>query len=124
MDGQCVVYTPRQGESEVYQELWNIAVSGSNNNQDRNDDDDDDDDLLGGGKAVEFFKKSGLDMGTLKAIWTWCSPDPVMNKEQFFAALRYIAISQNGENLSKGNSLVLQRFIYIILMKLIVVNVL
>ena len=108
MDAHCVVYFPKHAESDVYNELWNIAVqkadNGNHQNNHHDDDESDDEELLGGGKAVEFFKKSGLDMGTLKAIWTWCSPDPVMNKAQFFAALRFISISQNGENLSKGNS--------------------
>lgn len=83
------MYTPRQGEADVYEELWHIAVPENS-------------DVLGGAKAVEFFAKSGLDMGALKSIWTWSSPDAVMSKEQFFTALRYIAMSQNNENLSKG----------------------
>jgi hypothetical protein len=93
-----MVYHPRPGEAEIYAELWQMAVQ-------------DDADILKGARAVEFFKKSGLDLSTLKAIWTWSSPDPVMNRQQFYTALRYISMSQNGENLSKGKTQLSSGFI-------------
>ena len=82
-------YIPHSNELTVYEELWRIATG--------------DDEFLGGDKAVSFFKKTELDVGSLKAIWTWSSPEPIMSRSQFFTALRYVAMIQNGENLSRGN---------------------
>jgi hypothetical protein len=58
--------------------------------------------LLGGGNAVKFFEKSGLEIQSLKQIWSRCTPNPAMSKQEFFVALRYIAMAQNGFPISRG----------------------
>jgi hypothetical protein len=51
------------------------------------------DSKLGGAEAVNFFKKSGLDMGKLKEIWLIAAQTSAENvtKEEFYVALRLIA---------------------------------
>ena len=86
-------YVPCSLELQAYEELWKIAAGNEES--------------LRGDHAVSFFMKSGLDLGSLKVIWTWSSPDPIMNRSQFFTALRYVAMLQNGENLSRGSMTIL-----------------
>jgi hypothetical protein len=73
----------------VYQGFWSAAcMNGA--------------ELLGGGNAVKFFEKSGLEIQSLKQIWSRCTPNPAMSKQEFFVALRYIAMAQNGFPISRG----------------------
>ena len=77
------LYVPQPNEKEPYDRLWAVASpSGSE---------------LSGLQAVSFFKQSGVDIGTLKQIWGFCSPVSTMNKSQFYCALRYIAMFQCGD---------------------------
>jgi hypothetical protein len=58
---------------------------------------------LGGRAAVQFFNQSGVDTGFLKQIWALSTPAATMNRQQFFTALRFITMIQNGEfPISKG----------------------
>lgn len=77
------LYNPRAHEREYYDRLWAVA---SPSQQD-----------LTGLQAVSFFKQSGVDMGVLRQIWGFCSPVSTMNKAQFYCALRYICMFQNGD---------------------------
>lgn len=52
---------------------------------------------LAGLTAVNFFQRSGVDKGFLKQIWSLSTPAATMNANQFYSALRYIAMIQNGE---------------------------
>jgi len=53
---------------------------------------------LSGATAVPFFQKSQVDKGILKQIWTLsCGHTLNMTKEQFFTAIRFIVLVQNGE---------------------------
>lgn len=61
--------------------------------------------VLAGQLAVPFFQRSGVDTGILRQIWSLSTPSAAMNKEQFFSALRYICMVQNGDiPISKGES--------------------
>ncbi len=52
---------------------------------------------LSGLAAVTFFQRSGVDKGFLKQIWSLSTPVATMNAHQFYVALRFIAMIQNGE---------------------------
>ena len=65
---------------------------------------------LGGQAAVKFFNQSGVDTGFLKQIWTLSTPAATMNLHQFYTALRFITMIQNGEfPISKGTKLIIQQ---------------
>lgn len=49
---------------------------------------------IGGNQAVDFFRKSRLDMNILRQIWALSTPFGTMNVFQFYTALRYIAMAQ------------------------------
>ena len=85
-------YVPKSGnEIYVYENLWKVA---SPNGTD-----------LSGLEAVTFFRKSEVDSGILKSIWGLSTPSATLNKSQFFVALRYITLVQNGDiPISKGIS--------------------
>jgi hypothetical protein len=52
---------------------------------------------LSGLDAVTFFMRSNVDKGFLKQIWTMSTSGASMNMFQFFVALRFITMLQNGE---------------------------
>jgi hypothetical protein len=89
---ECV-YVPRsRRESNYYDMLW-CELNPT------------EDELVGGQVAVEFFLTTGLDIGLLKKIWALSSPDDKMDINQFYAALRFIAMYQSGEReLTAGES--------------------
>jgi hypothetical protein len=61
---------------------------------------------LAGLDAVTFFQRSGVDKGFLKMIWSLSTPSATMNQSQFYIALRFITLIQNGEiPISAGKSL-------------------
>ena len=62
---------------------------------------------LGGQAVVPFFLKSKVDKGILKQIWTFsCGQSLSMQQDQFYTALRFIVMVQNGElPVTKGNNL-------------------
>lgn len=77
-------------ELQYYNTLFSIANGG--NSQE-----------LGGSDAVKFFKMSGVDVGFLKQIWGLSTQSATMNIQQFYTALRFITMIQNGEfPISKG----------------------
>jgi hypothetical protein len=79
-----IEYTPKVGpELNVYEGLWKVASAGSNE--------------LSGSQAVEFFRKSGVDLAILKQVWSISTPSATMNMNQFFTALRLITMFQNGD---------------------------
>ena len=57
---------------------------------------------LKGKRAAEFLKKSGLPKAILKKIWLTASPFDTesISKEDFFIALRLIALAQNNMDYS------------------------
>lgn len=81
----CPVYTPDGQELVFYDALWTAAnPSGVPE--------------LSGQVVVPFFLKSKVDKGILKQIWTFsCGQTLSMNKVQFYTALRFIVMVQNGE---------------------------
>ena len=84
-------YTPRNPiEQSIYDGLWRFAnPSGSPE--------------LGGAPGVEFFRKSGVDTGILKQIWSLSTSTMTMTIKQFYTALRLITMVQNGDiPISKG----------------------
>ena len=91
MMNDCPVYTPDAQELVIYDALWRAAnPSGTPD--------------LSGHAVVPFFLQSKVDKGILKLIWTLsCGPTRVMNKAQFYTAIRFIVMVQNGEMpISKG----------------------
>ena len=77
-------YFPQnQLEKGYYEYLWSTANPSG--------------DALSGKAAVTFFQRSGVDIGILKQIWTLSTPSASMNVNQFFVALRFITMYQNGE---------------------------
>jgi hypothetical protein len=87
------IYYPQNDHERIYFDyLWDVAntrqpILGSPN-------------LVGelsGLAAVTFFQRSGVDKGFLKQIWSLSTPSATMNIHQFYVALRFIAMIQNGE---------------------------
>jgi hypothetical protein len=90
-------------ERAYFESLWQAA----NPNRDE---------IFPGQLAVPFFQKSELDIALLRQvdptllplidlcqIWSLSTVANVMKKENFFTALRFIAMAQNGDlNLTKG----------------------
>lgn len=59
---------------------------------------------LTGISAVAFFQTSGLPIPILKQIWALSCPTASMDRNQFYTALRYIAMVQKGDsNISREN---------------------
>ncbi|KAM3141010.1 hypothetical protein pb186bvf_006811 [Paramecium bursaria] len=58
-----------------------------------------------GVQAIPFLKRSGLQSTVLKEIWVLSTPPNtnVIQKEEFFKALRYISLAQNGLPLDSQN---------------------
>mmetsp|Transcript_2695 Transcript_2695/g.4048 ORF Transcript_2695/g.4048 Transcript_2695/m.4048 type:complete len:1026 (-) Transcript_2695:127-3204(-) len=54
-------------------------------------------DTLPGNAAVPFFQKSEVDKGILRQIWSLSAPSNIMKKENFFTAIRFITMVQNGD---------------------------
>ena len=84
-------------ENILYNKLYNML---DNNNQGR----------LLAKPAANFMKKSGLDKATLKNIWLIAAQtdNTQMDKDEFFVALRLIALAQNNmpfsaENIDRNN---------------------
>ena len=76
-------YSPQPSERDYYDRLWLVASPSGGE--------------LSGLQAVNFFKKSEVDINILKQIWGFSSPVSTMNRAQFYCACRYIAIYQNGD---------------------------
>ena len=78
----------------VYEALWCLAVPGPRNH------------TLGPAAAVDFLTKSGFDNGVLGTIWATADvnePKGTLNKQEFFVALKLIAVKQAGESASMDN---------------------
>ena len=58
-----------------------------------------------GTNGVAFLKKSSLEIATIKAIWKISAQTnpKSLEKEEFFVALRLIALAQNGMEVSEGS---------------------
>jgi hypothetical protein len=86
-------YLPRSPQELAYFDaLWNAANPGGVGD-------------LTGATAVDFFRKSGVDIGILKSIWSLSTPLATMNQKQFYTALRYIVMAQNGDfPISRGSN--------------------
>jgi len=81
-------YTPQnQIEKEYYDYLWYYHANSNYQHEP----------LLGGQNAVKFFQLSGVDKGFLKQIWGLSTPIATMDIHQFYIALRFITMIQNGE---------------------------
>lgn len=95
-------YIPQTAlEKQFFDYLWDVAnnrVPGSDPNGASGD--------LSGATAVQFFQRSSVDRGFLKQIWSLSTPAGTMNIQQFYTALRFITMIQNGEiPISKGKLL-------------------
>jgi len=78
-------YLPKQyAEVVTYDQLWAAANPSGGES-------------LAGAQAVPFFQKSGVDNGILRQIWGLSTSTSTMTKTQFYTAIRYITMVQNGE---------------------------
>jgi hypothetical protein len=84
-------YAPQNpAELHYYNTLFGFATNGAGGE-------------LGGAEAVRFFKTSGVDVGFLKQIWALSTQGATMNVHQFYTAMRFLTMIQNGEfPISKG----------------------
>ena len=82
-------FPSRPAEQTIYECLWRIADTNGVGE-------------IGGQAAVNILKMSGLDNTALRNIWSLSTDTGVMNEKQFYLALRYITLVQNGESLSAG----------------------
>jgi len=82
-----MAFTPSQQDKPIYDFLWTAAFQ-TNNIPIANEI---------GAPAVHFLKRSGVDTGILKQIWSLSTPNPTMNINEFYTAIRYIVMFQNGE---------------------------
>ncbi len=94
MDG----YVPQSpAEKQYFDFLWDVA-----NNRPPGSDPTGSSELSGA-MAVQFFQRSSIDRGFLKQIWSLSTPSATMSLGQFYTALRFITMIQNGEiPISKG----------------------
>lgn len=91
-------------EKGFYDYLWDVA----NNRQPGSDPSGAGE--LSGAAAVQFLTRSSVDRGFLKQIWSLSTPSSTMNLPQFYTALRFITMIQNGEiPISKGMILIIFR---------------
>ena len=81
-------YYPNPNEKAFYDKLWSRAPV--------------ENEVVQGVGAVEFLRKSSLELTVLKQIWALSTQVGTMNKDQFFVALRLIALYQHGVPLSQG----------------------
>lgn len=96
-------YLPKPpAEKHHYDELWlHVSPDGAD---------------ISGRKAVEFLRLSKVDSGILKQIWGLSTPTSTMNQMQFYSALRYITMVQNGEiPISKGERVSSTKLSFIVL---------
>ena len=84
MSSEEYSFVPSLAEKSYYDLLWATAnpTGGSD---------------LGGAAAVAFFRRSGIDTGILKQIWGYSTAGATLNVSQFYSALRYIVMVQNGD---------------------------
>mmetsp|Transcript_800 Transcript_800/g.799 ORF Transcript_800/g.799 Transcript_800/m.799 type:complete len:679 (+) Transcript_800:19-2055(+) len=71
-------------ERALYESFWKYVNPNGNES-------------LPGSDAVPFFQKSEVDVGILRQIWSLSTVNNIMKKENFFTALRYITMVQNGD---------------------------
>lgn len=92
MDGpwQQLSYVPplNSKEAALYANLWQAADVESKG-------------WIEGPEAVEFLEKSKLNLNILRQIWSLSTPVATMNRDQFYVALRFVALAQNGAELSQ-----------------------
>ncbi len=83
-------YIPRdEMEKAYFDRLWDLA-----NNQSCASSGSEE---LSGQILVPFFTRSGVDKALLKQVWSLSTPIASMTLPQFYIALRYIALIQNGD---------------------------
>lgn len=96
-DLSCTYAPSDSHEKKYFDFLWDVA-----NNRPPGSDPSGQGEL-GGAAAVGFLQRSGVDKGFLKQIWSFSTPGSTMNLQQFYVAMRFIAMIQSGEMpISKG----------------------
>ena len=82
------MYSPKNSlEHSYFDTLWQSALIFSGTPLDSK---------LNAKEALQFFQKSNIDTSYLKMVWSLSSPTTSMTKPQFYTALRYISMIQNG----------------------------
>eukprot|EP01036_Dinobryon_divergens_P029683 gene29683-38812_t len=85
------MYSPQNSTEYAYfDSLWQTALIGADGGSSL-------DSELSGKAAVQFFQRSNIDTSYLKMVWSLSTPTATMNKQQFYTALRYISMIQNGD---------------------------
>ena len=54
-------------------------------------------------KLIRLFESSGLAKAQLKNIWQMAFSDSVLNRKNFYTALEYLTLAQNGKELNQEN---------------------
>ena len=80
---------PNSTEYAYFDLLWQTALIGADGGSAL-------DSELSGKAAVQFFQRSNIDTSYLKRVWSLSTPTATMSKQQFYTALRYISMIQNG----------------------------
>ena len=91
MDIPTIVIAPDQ--LDHYTDLWDEAKEGAS-------------ECVHAGVAVSFFKSSGLTNGVLRTIWNisdFVEPQGQLSKDEFFVALKLIAVAVAGNEPSEEN---------------------
>lgn len=85
--------TFRPDEQKTF-DSWFSAIKDSSKNR------------VEGRAAIEFFKKSNLDNGVLRQVWSAAakSNSLSLNQSEFFIAMRMISLAQNGRDLNDYSS--------------------
>lgn len=76
-------YTPLEDEKVVYDKLWKVANPAGEFE-------------IGGQQVVDFFIRAEITLEVLRQIWTLSTPLATMTLGNFYTALRYITIYQQG----------------------------
>ena len=85
------MYSPQNSVEHAYfDSLWQTALIGADGGSSL-------DSELSGKAAVQFFQRSNIDTAYLKMVWSFSTPTATMSKPQFYTALRYISMIQNGD---------------------------
>lgn len=92
------MYSPQYPEEQKYFDLlWQISLRGAScGDVESAEGSSSDSELLSGNAAVQFLNKSNVGTSYLEIVWSMCTPTDTMSKRQFYTALRYICMIQNG----------------------------
>lgn len=88
------MYSPKYPDEQKYFDfLWQISLGDVETTEGTLSGSE----VLSGNLAVKFFNRSNVGTSYLKLVWSMSTPTATMSKPQFYTALRYIYMIQNGD---------------------------